>query len=239
MTEIIETYEANARMMKQNSEMLQKILRQVKLLTAHLGIVDEGEIRRNEKDWAKQDEPEHHVFNKLSTLVATEIVDGTIQDRIGGSIDVPVIINSVDSDHDSVIAADVNAYDLIWGVFTECGVGCDEDSSAIVTGHIASDDYNKSDLSLENKKITTPIFFRDIGHSLKYSSAMFLVSIVQVVPLHKPELALAVLRETSSLVSLVVEKLLTADCRRKVLQLKDGGKFITLHYIRHLWFVLG
>ncbi|KAK8548997.1 hypothetical protein V6N13_054240 [Hibiscus sabdariffa] len=77
------------------------------------------------------------------------------------------------------IGCDVNASDLIWGVFTECGVGCDEDSSAMVTGHIASDDYNKSDLSLESKKITTPVFFRDIGHSLKYSFAMFLVSIFQ------------------------------------------------------------
>ncbi|KAL4354899.1 hypothetical protein GQ457_06G016470 [Hibiscus cannabinus] len=142
MAEIIETYEANTRMMKQNT---------------HLGIVDEGEIRSDEKDWAKQDEPEHHVFDKLSTPVATGIVGGTIQDMIGGSIDVPVIINSIDSGHDLIIAADVNASDLIWGVFTECGVGCDEDSSAMVTGHIVSDDYNKSDLSLKSKKITTPL----------------------------------------------------------------------------------
>ncbi|KAK8552073.1 hypothetical protein V6N12_040688 [Hibiscus sabdariffa] len=179
MAEIIETYEANTRMMKQNREMLQEILRQVKLLSAHLDIVDEGEIRNDEKDWTKQDEPEHHVFDKLSTPVVTGIVDGTIQDRIERSIDVPVIINSIDSSHDLVIAADANASDLIWGVFTECGVGCDEDSLAMVTGHIASDDYNKSDLSLESKKKTTPVFFRDIGHSLKYSSTMFLVSIVQ------------------------------------------------------------
>ncbi|KAK8531747.1 hypothetical protein V6N12_053210 [Hibiscus sabdariffa] len=179
MTEIIETYKANTRMMKQNREMLQEILRQVKLLSAHLGIVDEGEIRNDGKDWTKQDKPEHHVFDKLSTPVVTGIVDGTIQDRIGGSIDVPVIINSIDSSHDLVIAADINASDLILGVFTECGVVCDEDSSIMVTGHIASDDYNKSDLSLESKKITTPVFFRDIGHLLKYGSAMFLVSIVQ------------------------------------------------------------
>ncbi|KAK8590233.1 hypothetical protein V6N12_024612 [Hibiscus sabdariffa] len=53
MATIVETYETNMRVMKQNSEMLQEILRQVKLLSAHLGIADEGEIdeaREMEKD---------------------------------------------------------------------------------------------------------------------------------------------------------------------------------------------
>ncbi|KAK8514746.1 hypothetical protein V6N12_057642 [Hibiscus sabdariffa] len=49
MATIIRSYEANTRMMKQNSEMLQEILRQVKLLAAHLGIMDEGEIRGDGK----------------------------------------------------------------------------------------------------------------------------------------------------------------------------------------------
>ncbi|KAL4333388.1 hypothetical protein GQ457_07G006800 [Hibiscus cannabinus] len=62
------------------------------------------------------------------------------------------IVNTVATGIVDVIATDVNAFDLIWGVLTECGVGCDEDSSAMVTGHIASDDYNKSDLSLEIEK---------------------------------------------------------------------------------------
>ncbi|KAK8519668.1 hypothetical protein V6N12_030035 [Hibiscus sabdariffa] len=58
MTTIIETYEANTRTMKQISEMLQEILRQVKLLSTHLGIIDEVEISGDREIGAKQDEPE-------------------------------------------------------------------------------------------------------------------------------------------------------------------------------------
>ncbi|KAL4308641.1 hypothetical protein GQ457_01G018230 [Hibiscus cannabinus] len=70
MATIIETYEANTRMMKQNSEMLQEILRQVKSLAAHLDIVDEGEINDVGEVMAEQDNPNsksHQVFDKLST----------------------------------------------------------------------------------------------------------------------------------------------------------------------------
>ncbi|KAK8500916.1 hypothetical protein V6N12_009602 [Hibiscus sabdariffa] len=179
MAKIIKTYEANTRMMKQNSEMFQKILRQVKLLSAYLTIVDEGEIMGNGKVEAKQDELVHQVFDKLSTPIDTEIFDETIQDRIGGSNDVDVIINSIDSCHDLVIATDVNASYLIRGVFTECGVDCDDESSAMVTDHtvyvfsgtekdytlIASDDFIKYDLILGSKEITTPVIFPGIGNS--------------------------------------------------------------------------
>ncbi|KAK8976433.1 hypothetical protein V6N11_013569 [Hibiscus sabdariffa] len=180
MAKIIKTYEANTRMMKQNSEMFQKILRQVKLLSAYLTIVDEGEIMGNGKVEAKQDELVHQVFDKLSTPIDTEIFDETIQDRIGGSNDVDVIINSIDSCHDLVIATDVNASYLIRGVFTECGVDCDDESSAMVTDHtvyvvsgtekdytlIASDDFIKYDLILGSKEITTPVIFPGIGEAV-------------------------------------------------------------------------
>ncbi|KAK9008277.1 hypothetical protein V6N11_075177 [Hibiscus sabdariffa] len=62
MATIIETYEANTRIMKQNSEMLQEILRQVKSLAAHLGIVDEGEIND-----AKE------VLDRLPTTIDSEV----------------------------------------------------------------------------------------------------------------------------------------------------------------------
>ncbi|KAK8504673.1 hypothetical protein V6N12_046922 [Hibiscus sabdariffa] len=46
MATIVETYEENTRVMKQNSEMLQEILRQVKLLSAHLvDLVDQKTFR--------------------------------------------------------------------------------------------------------------------------------------------------------------------------------------------------
>lgn len=44
----------------------------------------------------------------------------------GGSIDVAAIVNFVDSGHDLIVAADVNASDLIREVGTECGVDFDE-----------------------------------------------------------------------------------------------------------------
>ncbi|KAL4280537.1 hypothetical protein GQ457_03G005510 [Hibiscus cannabinus] len=82
MANIIETCEANTRMMKQNSEMLQKILRQLKSLSVHLGIVDEGEISDVGKVEAKQNDPTTivtQVFEKLPTPIAFEIKNHTIQ----------------------------------------------------------------------------------------------------------------------------------------------------------------
>ncbi|KAL4351394.1 hypothetical protein GQ457_06G021480 [Hibiscus cannabinus] len=82
MATIIETYEVNTRMMKQNSEMLQEILKQVKLLSVHLGIVDEGEINDVEKVEAEQNDPTtmvNQVFEELPTPIAFEIRNHTIQ----------------------------------------------------------------------------------------------------------------------------------------------------------------
>ncbi|KAL4290466.1 hypothetical protein GQ457_14G019290 [Hibiscus cannabinus] len=70
MAIIVETYEENTRVMKQNSEMLQEVLRQVRLLSAHFGIVDEGEIDEAREMDAKQDNPNsriYQVFDDLST----------------------------------------------------------------------------------------------------------------------------------------------------------------------------
>ncbi|KAK8558719.1 hypothetical protein V6N13_098359 [Hibiscus sabdariffa] len=109
-------------------------------------------------------------------------------ERFGGSIDVAAIINFVDSGHDLVIAADVNASDLIREVATECGVDFDEDPSAMVIDHtgysvsetegdhtlIASDDFIKSDVILGSKKITAPVLFQGIGHSLNPVNSLVL-----------------------------------------------------------------
>ncbi|KAK8995712.1 hypothetical protein V6N11_075971 [Hibiscus sabdariffa] len=78
MVTIIETYEANTRMMKQNSEMLQEIFRQVKLLLTHLGMVDEDEISGDREVGAKQDEPNnkiYYVFDEMPTLDENSIED--------------------------------------------------------------------------------------------------------------------------------------------------------------------
>ncbi|GMI83730.1 DEFECTIVE GLYCOSYLATION [Hibiscus trionum] len=109
-------------------------------------------------------------------------------ERFGGSIDVAAIINFVDSGHDLVIAADVNASDLIREVASECGVDFDEDPSAMVIDHngyavseiegdhtlIASDDLIKSDVILGSKKITAPVLFQGIGHSLNPVNSLVL-----------------------------------------------------------------
>ncbi|MBA0601653.1 hypothetical protein Gorai_004825, partial [Gossypium raimondii] len=92
-------------------------------------------------------------------------------ERFGGSIDVAAIVNFVDSGHDLIVAADVNASDLIREVGTECGVDFDEDPSAMVIDHIgyavsgtegdhtliASDDFIKSDVILGGKRIEVSI----------------------------------------------------------------------------------
>ncbi|KAL4383782.1 hypothetical protein GQ457_15G015990 [Hibiscus cannabinus] len=130
----------------------------------------------------------HLMFDGLSTPTNTKIVDKTIQDRFGGSIDVVAIINCVDFGHDLVIAAEVNASGLIREVATEYGVGFDVDHLTMVIDHtgytvseIGGHTLISSGVILESKEIIAPVFFQDIGHSLKYGSAMFLVSVVQVL----------------------------------------------------------
>ncbi|XP_039058606.1 dolichyl-diphosphooligosaccharide--protein glycosyltransferase 48 kDa subunit-like [Hibiscus syriacus] len=112
-------------------------------------------------------------------------------ERFGGSIDVAAIVNFIDSGHDLIIAADVNTSDLIREVATECGVFSDlmiHDPSAMVIDHtgyavsetegdhtlIASDDFIKSDVILGSKKITAPVLFQGIGHSLNPVNSLVL-----------------------------------------------------------------
>ncbi|KAL4383398.1 hypothetical protein GQ457_15G016030 [Hibiscus cannabinus] len=185
-------------MMKQNNGILQEMLRKLKSLSAHLGILDGNEINEASEVAAQQDPTEmeiHQMFDGLSTPTNTKIVDKTIEDRFGGSIDVVAIINCVDFVHDLVIAAEVNASGLIREVATEYGVGFDVDHVTMVMDHTG---YTVSKIEgghtliasgviLESKEIIDPVFFQDIGHSLKYGSAMFFVSVVQVlIKFHDP-----------------------------------------------------
>ncbi|KAK8487342.1 hypothetical protein V6N12_073886 [Hibiscus sabdariffa] len=71
MATIVEKYEVNKKMMKKNNKILQEILKQVKLVSKQLDIVDESEISDAGKVEVGQDEPEatiQHVFDELSTV---------------------------------------------------------------------------------------------------------------------------------------------------------------------------
>ncbi|KAL4313330.1 hypothetical protein GQ457_01G025370 [Hibiscus cannabinus] len=97
MAAIVETYEANTKMMKQNNKILQEILKQVKLVSKRLGIEDEGEISDAGKVEAKQDGPHatiHHMFDQLSTPNEGDVGDQTIQNYEGLQIREKLIIAS-------------------------------------------------------------------------------------------------------------------------------------------------
>lgn len=109
-------------------------------------------------------------------------------ERFGGSVDVPAILDFVDSGHDLIIAADGSASDLIREVATECGVDFDEDPASMVIDHInyavssmegdhtliASDDFIKSNAILGSQKIEAPVLFQGIGHSLNPANSLVL-----------------------------------------------------------------
>ncbi|XP_050234948.1 dolichyl-diphosphooligosaccharide--protein glycosyltransferase 48 kDa subunit-like [Mercurialis annua] len=109
-------------------------------------------------------------------------------ERFGGSINQAAIVDFVDSGHDLIIAADVNASELIRDVATDAGVDLDEDPSAMVLDHssyavsetegdhtlIASDDFIKSDVVLGTTEIDAPVLFRGIGHTTNPSNSLVL-----------------------------------------------------------------
>ncbi|CAL5324762.1 unnamed protein product [Camellia sinensis] len=101
-------------------------------------------------------------------------------ERFGGSLDLADVLDFVDSGHDLILSADVNASDLNRNIAAECGVDFDEDPSAMVIDHtnyavsdtegdhtlIASDDFVQSDVMLGSAKMEAPVLFKGIGHSL-------------------------------------------------------------------------
>ncbi|KAI4375703.1 hypothetical protein MLD38_013540 [Melastoma candidum] len=107
-------------------------------------------------------------------------------ERFGGSIDQAAILDFVDSGHDLIIAADVNASDLIKEIATECGVDFDEDPSAMVVDHlshavseyegdhtlIVANNFIQADIILGNKKIEAPVLFQGIGHSINPANSL-------------------------------------------------------------------
>ncbi|CAN6448027.1 unnamed protein product [Victoria cruziana] len=108
--------------------------------------------------------------------------------RLGGSLDVAAVLDFVDSGHDLIVAADVEASDLIRDIATECGADFDEDPSAVVIDHtgyavaetqgdhtlIASDDFIQSKVILGDKGIEAPVLFRGVGHSLNAANSHIL-----------------------------------------------------------------
>ncbi|KAK9028875.1 hypothetical protein V6N11_026011 [Hibiscus sabdariffa] len=195
MATIVKIYEANTRMMKQNSETLQEILSQLKSLSAHLGILDVNKINEASEVAAQQDPSGmeiHQMFDELPTPTNIKIADETIQDRFGGSIDVAAIINCIDFGHDLVTVVEVNASDLIRKVVTKYRVDFDADPPTMVIDHtgyavseigeghtlISSNEFIKYDMVLGSKEIIVYVFFQGIGHSLKYGYAMSLVPVV-------------------------------------------------------------
>ncbi|XP_037497673.1 dolichyl-diphosphooligosaccharide--protein glycosyltransferase 48 kDa subunit [Jatropha curcas] len=87
-----------------------------------------------------------------------------------------------------IIAADVNASDLIREIAIESGVDFDLDPGAMVIDHmsyavseaegdhtlIASDDFIKSDVILGGKNIEAPVLFQGIAHTLNPASSLVL-----------------------------------------------------------------
>ncbi|XP_057814963.2 dolichyl-diphosphooligosaccharide--protein glycosyltransferase 48 kDa subunit [Cryptomeria japonica] len=109
-------------------------------------------------------------------------------DRLGGALDLPAVLDFVDSGHDLILAADTTASDLIRDIAAECGVDFDEDPAALVVDHtsyaisktdtdhtlIVSDDVIDSNVILGDKKLEAPVLFRGIAHSLNPSNSLVL-----------------------------------------------------------------
>ncbi|CAK7347682.1 unnamed protein product [Dovyalis caffra] len=109
--------------------------------------------------------------------------------RIGGALDLAVVLDFVDLGHDLIIAANTSASDLIKSVATECGVDFDEDPFAMVIDHksyavvetegdhtlIAADDFIESDVIFGERKIEikqAPVLFKGIAHSLNSAKSL-------------------------------------------------------------------
>ncbi|MBA0667357.1 hypothetical protein Goklo_000457 [Gossypium klotzschianum] len=156
--------------------------------SSHSSYFNSLKLRGFDLDFKLADDPKIALQRYGQYLYDALILFCPSVERFGGSVDVAAIINFVDSGHDLIIAADVNASDLIREVATECGVDFDEDPSAMVIDHtgyavsetegdhtlIASDDFIKSDVIIGSKKIEAPVLFQGIGHSLNPVNSLVL-----------------------------------------------------------------
>ncbi|XP_012464237.1 dolichyl-diphosphooligosaccharide--protein glycosyltransferase 48 kDa subunit [Gossypium raimondii] len=156
--------------------------------SSHSSYFNSLKLRGFDLDFKLTDDPKIALQRYGQYLYDALILFCPSVERFGGSVDVAAIINFVDSGHDLIIAADVNASDLIREIATECGVDFDEDPSAMVIDHtgyavsetegdhtlIASDDFIKSDVIIGSKKIEAPVLFQGIGHSLNPVNSLVL-----------------------------------------------------------------
>ncbi|GMH02745.1 hypothetical protein Nepgr_004584 [Nepenthes gracilis] len=136
--------------------------------------------RGYELDFKLADDPKIALQRYGQYLYDGLIIFSPTIERFGGSINHAAVLDFVDSGHDLIIAADVNASDLIREIATDCGVDFDDDPAALVVDHnsyavlnsegdhtlIAADDFIQSDVILGSKKIEAPVLFRGIAHSV-------------------------------------------------------------------------
>ncbi|KAK3033842.1 hypothetical protein RJ639_034260 [Escallonia herrerae] len=93
-------------------------------------------------------------------------------DRLGGGLDLAAILEFVDSGHDLIVGADVNASDLIRNIAAESG-----DASAVVIDHTS---YAVSETDGDHTLIASynfiesdaPVLFKGIGHSLNAANSL-------------------------------------------------------------------
>ncbi|GAQ81543.1 Oligosaccharyltransferase [Klebsormidium nitens] len=105
-------------------------------------------------------------------------------DVLGGSLDVAVILDFIDSGHDVVLAAEGGASDVVRDIATECGVDLEEEENAVVVDHVnhssldadhtivAASDLIQSKAILGPKTIEAPVLFRGLGMSVNPSNEL-------------------------------------------------------------------
>ncbi|KAL5562610.1 hypothetical protein UlMin_032357 [Ulmus minor] len=164
------------------------LLDDLALKSSHSLFFNSLQSRGFELDFKLADDPKIGLQRYGQYLYDALILFAPTADRFGGSVDVAAILDFVDSGHDLIVAADVNASDLIREIAIESGVDFDEDASATVIDHtnyavsdtegdhtiIASDDFINSGVLLGSKKIEAPVLFQGVGHTVNSANSLVL-----------------------------------------------------------------
>uniref|UniRef100_A0A0D6QZT8 Dolichyl-diphosphooligosaccharide--protein glycosyltransferase 48 kDa subunit n=1 Tax=Araucaria cunninghamii TaxID=56994 RepID=A0A0D6QZT8_ARACU len=139
-------------------------------------------------DFKLADDPKLSLQRYGQYLYDGLIIFAPSAERLGGALDLPAVLDFVDSGHDLILAADTTTSDLIRDIAAECGVDFDEDPEALVidhtsyaisktdTGHtlIVSDNVIDSKVILGEKKLEAPVLFQGIAHSLNPANSLVL-----------------------------------------------------------------
>uniref|UniRef100_A0A0C9RWI6 Dolichyl-diphosphooligosaccharide--protein glycosyltransferase 48 kDa subunit n=1 Tax=Wollemia nobilis TaxID=56998 RepID=A0A0C9RWI6_9CONI len=139
-------------------------------------------------DFKLADDPKLSLQRYGQYLYDGLIIFAPSAERLGGALDLPAVLDFVDSGHDLILAADTTTSDLIRDIAAECGVDFDEDPEALVidhtsyaisktdTGHtlVVSDNVIDSKVILGEKKLEAPVLFQGIAHSLNPANSLVL-----------------------------------------------------------------